>query len=73
MVDLLFALTGGLFLIIIPLIPKLLRLRLRFLRWIRWERSAKRLEARFHGWIWLLRINFFLTGIVFLYTSSLGT
>ena len=67
MADFLVVLTGGLFLVIIPLIPKLLRLRLRFLRWIRWEWAAKRLEKHFQGQTWLLRILFFVVGIHFFY------
>ena len=67
MADFLVVLTGGLFLVIIPFIPKLLRLRLCFLRWIRWERVAKRLEKHFQGQTWLLRILFFVVGIHFFY------
>ena len=63
-------LCGGLFLVAIPLIPTLLRLRLRFLQWIGPERAAKNLEKHFQRETWLLRILFFLIGICFLYTHG---
>ena len=45
-------------LILIPLAPKLLRLRIRFFRWIHWEWGAKLLEDHFQGWCWFLRVVF---------------
>ena len=52
-------LIASVFLVLIPLVPKLVRLRIRFMRWIHWEWAAKLLEDHFQGWCWFFRIVFF--------------
>ena len=63
-----------LLLILVPLAPKLVRLRIRFLRWLRWTWAADLLENHFDGWVLFLRIA--LAGIaavfVVLGLESLG-
>ena len=56
-----------LFLILIPLAPKLVRLRIRFCRWIHWEWAAKLLEDHFQGWCWFFRMVFLVVAAVLLY------
>ena len=56
-----------LLLILIPLAPKLLRLRIRFFRWIHWEWAAKLLEDHFRGWSWFLRLMLLAIAVVLLY------
>ena len=56
-------------LILIPLAPKLVRLRIRLLRWFRWEWGANLLEKHFDGWVMFFRILLFLIAIVFLYVG----
>ena len=58
---------AGLFLILIPLATKLLRLRIRFFRWIHWEWAAKLLEDHFQGFCLLRRVVFFVIAVVLLY------
>ena len=43
-------------LVLLPLVPKLLRLRVRFLRWLRWNWAADLIEKRFDGWVLFFRI-----------------
>lgn len=43
-------------LILIPLAPKLLRLRIRILRWLRWNWAASLLEKHFDGWVLFFRM-----------------
>ena len=56
-----------LLLILVPLAPRLLRLRIRFFRWIHWEWAAKLLEDHFQGWCLFFRIVFFVIAVVLLY------
>lgn len=57
-----------LFLVLIPIAPQLVRLRIRGLRWLRWDRAANLLENHFEGWVLFLRILMFglaaMTGYV---------
>ena len=66
MVNWLFLL-AALFLIFIPWVPKLVRLRIRFLRWLHWEWAAKLLEDHFVGWCLFFRVAFFGVAVVLLY------
>ena len=50
--------------ILIPLMPKLLRLRLRFLRWLEWNWAANLLENHFQGWVLFARISVFAVAMV---------
>jgi len=50
--------------ILIPVMPKLLRLRLRFLRWIPWTWAADLLENHFQGWVLFARIAWFAVAMV---------
>ena len=52
---LLFAL-AILFLSLVPLAPKLVRLRIRFFRWIHWNWAVNLLERDFQGWVLFFRI-----------------
>ena len=58
-----------LFLILIPLAPGVVRLRIRFCRWIRWEWAAKVLEDHFQAWRLFFRVAFSLIAAVFLYVG----
>ncbi len=46
-------------LILIPLAPKLVRLRIRFFRWIHWNWAVNLLERHFQGWVLFFRIILF--------------
>ena len=48
------------FLILIPLAPQLLRLRLRFLRWLHWNWAVNLLESHFQSWVVFLRTLLFV-------------
>lgn len=63
---------AAIFLILIPLVPKLVRLRIRFMRWIHWEWAARLLEDHFQGWCWFFRIVFFVVAAALFY-SALAT
>ena len=56
-----------LLLIMVPLAPKLLRLRIRFFRWIHWEWAAKVIEDHFQVWCLFLRVVFLVISVVLLY------
>jgi hypothetical protein len=60
---------AALLLILIPLAPKLLRLRIRVLRWLRWDWGADLLERRFDGWVLFLRILLFGIAIVLFFVG----
>ena len=60
-----------LFLILIPFVPQLVRLRIRFLRWIRWNWAVELLESHFQGWVIFFRIIFFVIAAV-LFTIGWG-
>ena len=50
--------------ILIPLMPKLLRLRVRLLRWLHWDWTANLLENHFRGWVLFARIVLFVVAVV---------
>jgi hypothetical protein len=50
--------------VLIPMMPKLLRLRLRFLRWLHWDWAANLLEDHFQGWVLFGRIVLFVVAMV---------
>ena len=54
-------------LILIPLAPKLLRLRIRILRWLHWNWAVNLLEKHFDGWVLVVRIILLVIGAVLLY------
>ncbi len=66
MYTVLFAL-AALLLILIPLAPKLVRLRIRTLRWIHWDWAVNLLQKHFDGWVLFLRIVLFVIAAVLLY------
>ncbi len=46
-------------LILIPLAPKLVRLRIRFFRWIHWNWAVNMLEKYFQRWVLVFRVVLF--------------
>ena len=58
-----------LLLILIPLAPKLVRLRIRILRWIHWNWAVKLLEKYFDGWVLFVRIVLLVIAVVLLYAG----
>ena len=57
-------------LILIPVTPKLVRLRIRFFKWIHWTWAVRVLEEHFERWVLVIRIVLlglavvlFLTGV----------
>ncbi len=54
-------------LILIPLAPKLVRLRIRFLRWLHWNWAVNLLEKHFDGWVLIFRIILLVIAAVLLY------
>jgi hypothetical protein len=65
MYTLLFAL-AFLSLILIPLAPRLVRLRIRFLRWLHWNWAVNLLEKHFDGWVLFFRIILLVIAAVLL-------
>ena len=56
-------------LILIPLAPKLVRLRIRFLRWIHWNWAVNLLERHFQGWVLFFRIILFVIAAMLFYAG----
>jgi len=56
-------------LILIPLAPKLARIRIRILRWLHWNWAANLLEKHFDGWVLLFRVILFVVAVVLLYVG----
>jgi hypothetical protein len=56
-------------LILIPLAPKLVRLRIRFLRWLHWNWAANLLEKHFDLKVLFVRIILFVIAAALLYTG----
>ena len=56
-------------LILIPLAPKLVRLRIRILRWLHWNWAANWLEKHFDGRVLFSRIILFVVAAVLLYAG----
>jgi uncharacterized membrane protein len=50
--------------VLIPLMPKLLRIRVRFLRWLNWNWAASLLEDHFQAWVLFARIMMFVVAVV---------
>ena len=63
----LFVLLAALSLILVPLAPKLVRLRIRFLKWLGWNWAVNLLEKHFDGWVLLFRIMLVIIAAVLLY------
>ena len=57
------------FLILIPLAPQLLRLRLRFLRRLHWNWAVNLLESHFQSWVVFLRTLLFVIAAFLLYVG----
>jgi len=57
---------GVLFLVLIPFVPQLVRLRIRILRWLHWNWAVNLLERHFQGWVSFFRIFLFVLAIVML-------
>ena len=55
-----------LLLILIPFVPRLVRLRIRFLRWIGWNWAVELLESHFQGWVIFFRIILLVIAAVLL-------
>ena len=56
-------------LILIPLAPKLVRLRIRSLRWIHWNWAVNLLERNFQGWVLFSRIILFVIAAMLFYAG----
>ena len=56
-------------LILMPLAPKLVRLRIRFLRWIHWNWAVNLLERHFQGWVLFFRIILFVIAAMLFYAG----
>lgn len=52
---------------LIPLAPKLVRLRIKILRWLHWNWAANLLENHFEGWVLFVRIALFIIALGLLY------
>ena len=52
---------------LIPLAPKLVRLRIRIRRWLHWNWAANLLEKHFNCWVWFYRTCLLVVGAVLLY------
>lgn len=59
----LFAL-AALSLILIPLAPKLVRLRIRIMKWLGWNWAVNLLEKYFEGWVWFFRVILFVIAVL---------
>lgn len=58
---------GILCLLLIPFMPKLIRLRIRILRWIHWNWAANLLERNFDSWVLIFRVAVLAIASVLLY------
>ena len=56
-------------LILIPLAPNLVRLRIRFLKWIHWNWAVNLLERHFQGWVLFFRIILFVIAAMLFYAG----
>ena len=56
-------------LFLIPLAPKLVRLRIRILRWLHWDWAVNLLEKHFDGWVLFFRIVLFVIAAVLSYAG----
>jgi hypothetical protein len=51
-------------LILIPLAPVLVRIRIKFLRWLHWNWAVNLLEKHFNGWVLLFRMILLVVAVV---------
>ena len=58
-----------LLLVLIPIAPKLIRLRIRILRWIHWNWAANLMEKHFQGFVLFTRIVMFVAAAVLFYVG----
>ena len=56
-------------LILIPLAPKLVRLRIRFLRWLHWNWAVNLLEKYFDRWVLIVRVILLVIAAALLYVG----
>ena len=56
-------------LILIPLAPKLVRLRIRFLRWLHWNWAVNLLEKYFDRWVLVVRVILLVIAAALLYVG----
>jgi hypothetical protein len=56
-------------LVLIPLAPKLVRLRIRILRWLHWDWAVNLLEKYFDGWVLFFRMVLFVVAVVLFYAG----
>ena len=56
MITVLLFVLAALSLALIPIAPKLVRLRVRFFRWIHWNWAVRVLEEHFEKWVVFFRI-----------------
>ena len=56
-----------LLLILIPFMPKLVRLRIRVLKWLHWNWAANLLENHFQAWVLIFRVVVVVVAAVLLY------
>ena len=54
-------------LILIPLAPKLLRLRIRFFKWLKWNWAVNFLERHFDAWVVLFRVILIVIATILFY------
>ena len=59
-------------LILIPLAPQLVRLRIRFFRWIKWNWAVNVLENHFRSWVLFFRILLFVVAVLLLFFGWTG-
>lgn len=55
------------FLFLVPLTPKLVRLRIRFFRWLHWDWAANILENHFQEWVLFFRTILLVIAAALLY------
>ncbi|MCH2472329.1 MAG: hypothetical protein MK486_20290 [Gemmatimonadetes bacterium] len=54
-------------LILIPVAPKLMRLRIRFFKWLHWTWAARVLEEHFERWVLVLRTVLLVLAVALLF------
>ena len=54
-------------LVVIPLAPQLLRIRIRLLHWLKWNWAASLLEDYFPLWVLIVRVSLSAIMILLLY------
>ena len=56
-------------LILIPIAPTLVRLRIRFFKWLHWNWAVNLLEKHFDAWVLFFRILLFVIAVVLLFAG----